>query len=257
MLFGKLEEHEKELIFLENHEKKLKKQKDKNKEKEVDKKSIAIKASSSESSTKEQSDSEDSNDEYSDDEEMGLFVRRYNNLINFRRKSSSSNQDESDTEKSKGSCYNCGKIDHYKPDCLRLKRKKVKGHQKKSRKSRRAYITWESDSESSNAESSSKSDEMENACFMANHKKKNVRNSESKYDDKMSYFELQIVFENLHGEAKNAIKKLTSNKIIIFKDHIRQGIRNKSILKKTLNIPYRRYKFVEKDSNRKVTFIIT
>lgn len=71
-LFGKLEEHEQELISLEKHEKKLKK--DKNKEKEVDKKSISLKASSSNCSTKEQSDSEVSNDECSDDEEMGLFV---------------------------------------------------------------------------------------------------------------------------------------------------------------------------------------
>lgn len=73
--------HEQELICLEKHEKKLKKEKEKNKEKEVDKKSISLKASSSKSSTKKKSDNEYSNDEYCEDEEIGLFVRRYNKYI--------------------------------------------------------------------------------------------------------------------------------------------------------------------------------
>lgn len=49
-LFGKFEEHEQELIFVEKYEKKVKKEK--NKEKEVDKKSIALVTSSSNYSIK-------------------------------------------------------------------------------------------------------------------------------------------------------------------------------------------------------------
>ena len=49
-LFGKLEKHEKELIFLEKNEKNIKKEK--NKEKEVDNKSIDLVASNSNSYTK-------------------------------------------------------------------------------------------------------------------------------------------------------------------------------------------------------------
>lgn len=49
-MFGKFEEHEQELIFVEKYEKKVKKEK--NKEKEVDKKSIALVTSSSNYSIK-------------------------------------------------------------------------------------------------------------------------------------------------------------------------------------------------------------
>lgn len=100
-LFGKLEEHEQELICLEKHEKKIKKEN--NKKKEVDKKSIVLITFSSKSFTKEQDDSETSDKENLDDEEMRLFAKWYhkyimrnevkhsnNNLINFRRKTNSS-----------------------------------------------------------------------------------------------------------------------------------------------------------------------
>lgn len=78
-LFGKLEEHDQELIFLENHDKNIKKEK--NKEKEVNKKSIALIAYSSKSSTKQQDDSGTSDNENSDDIEMEFFVKRYHKYI--------------------------------------------------------------------------------------------------------------------------------------------------------------------------------
>lgn len=63
---------------------------------------------------------------------------------------------------------------------------------------------------------SNEREEITNICFVANHKKKkNVSNSESESDDKMSYFELQVSLENPHGETKDAFKRLTSNKRII------------------------------------------
>lgn len=81
-----------------------------------------------------------------------------------------------------------------------------------SSKIRRAYIVQDSDSESSKAGKSSETDEMENICHIANHKKKNV--SYFKYEpiDQMASFDLQIAFENLHGEAKEAFTRMASNK---------------------------------------------
>ncbi|XP_050895540.1 uncharacterized protein LOC127102179 [Lathyrus oleraceus] len=187
-LFGKLEEHEQELICLEKHEKKIKKEKNK----EVENKSTALVASSSKSSTKEHDESRTSYNEKSDNEIMRFFVKRYhkyikrngvkhsdNNLINFRR------QD------------------------------KINGQYKKSSKLRRACVAWESDSESSSEGSSSESDEAANFCLMAHHhKKKNVSHYKYEPIDDMSYSELQPVFENLYGEAVDAFKRLSPNKRI-------------------------------------------
>src|SRR4051812_21232477 len=116
-LFGKLEEHEQDLMNLNKHEKKEKKEKSK----DTEKKSIALKASSSKSFTKDTCDSESSDEEESQDEDMGLFVRRYNkylrkneikhsdnNLVDYRRQSKSNKQDEYKKTKPIGSCYNCG-----------------------------------------------------------------------------------------------------------------------------------------------------
>lgn len=93
---------------------------------------------------------------------MGLFFKRYHkyikrngvkhsdkNLINYRRQSNSTKQDENKKEKSKVLCYNYGKVGHYKPYYPFLKKDKGKSQHKKPSKPRRAHITWESDSESS------------------------------------------------------------------------------------------------------------
>ena len=60
-----------------------------------------------------------------------------------------------------------------------MKKDKGKAPQKKFNRQRRAYIAWESESDSSNDDSSSDSDETANLCLMAHtknqsyHKKKN------------------------------------------------------------------------------------
>lgn len=61
-------------------------------------------------------------------------------------------------KKYKDSCYHCGNIGHYKSDCPLIKKDKGKSQHKKSSKSRRAYIAWESDNESSSEDSPSDSD---------------------------------------------------------------------------------------------------
>lgn len=157
---------------------------------------------------------------------MGLFVKRYhkyikkngvkhsdNNLINFIRQANSSNKDDNNKGKSKSSCFNYVKVKHYKSDCPQLKKDKDKGQYRKSSKPRRACIAWESDSESSSEGSSSESDGKANFCLMAHHhKKKNLSYSKYEPNDEMSYYELQISFENLYGEVVDVFKRLTSNK---------------------------------------------
>ncbi|XP_050888687.1 uncharacterized protein LOC127093827 [Lathyrus oleraceus] len=172
-LFGKLKEHKQELTCFEKHEKKIKKEKNK------------------------------------ENERNGL-KHSNKNLINYRRQANSLKQDENKKEKSKGLGFNCGKFDHYKPDCPLLKKDTGNGQYKKSTKPKRAYITWESDNESS-----SESDEAEIFCLMAHHhKKKNVSHYKYEPIDEMSYSELQIAFENLYDEVVDAFKSLASNKRI-------------------------------------------
>lgn len=85
---------------------------------------------------------------------MRIFVRRYynyikkngikhsnKNLINYRRHSNTSMEYENKKENSKGSCYNCGRVGHYRLDCPLLMKDKGKDQQNKSSKFRRAYIT--------------------------------------------------------------------------------------------------------------------
>jgi hypothetical protein len=96
---------------------------------------------------------------------MGVFVKRYHryirkngvkhsdkNLIKIRRISNSSKEDENKKGKLISSCYNYGKAGHYRSEHPMIKKDKEKGHHKKSSKSRRVYVTWESESDSSSNE---------------------------------------------------------------------------------------------------------
>ena len=152
-------------------------------------KSKTLKAYSSKSSKEEQNKNNDSSDdEILDGEEMGLFVRKYNryiqkngvkhsdnNLMKFRRKSSPIKEENNKKDKGNVIFYECGKPGHYKPNCPSLAKNKGKGQRNKSRQ---AYVTWESKSESSSNESANESDEEENYCFMANHRQGNKKGDE-------------------------------------------------------------------------------
>ncbi|XP_050889217.1 pre-mRNA-splicing factor CWC15-like [Lathyrus oleraceus] len=87
-LFGKLEEHEQELTFLEKHEKEYEKnmEKEKGKDKEEVKNSIALKtysfkSSENEPSECEEKDDKNSDDDDDDDDDVGLFVKRCQRYI--------------------------------------------------------------------------------------------------------------------------------------------------------------------------------
>lgn len=154
-------------------------------------------------STKEHDESGSCDNEKLYDEKMVLFVKQYHNyikrnrvkhsdknLIKFRRRVDSLIHDENKKGKSKSSCFNCGKPEHYKSDCPQLNKDKGKGRYKKSRKTRRAYIAWESDSEISSEDSSSESDEKANLSLTAHHnKKKKVNNSKYEPIDEISHYE--------------------------------------------------------------------
>lgn len=144
---------------------------------------------------------------------MRLFIRKYNrylrkneiqhsdnNLIDYRCQAKPNKQYESKRSNSIGSCYNYGKLDHYKSDCPLLKKNNANDKfQKKPTKARRAYIAWESDSESSIKRDSSDEEETVNLCLMAHHKKKkNVSHSIYDFVDEKSYLELQKAFDTLH-----------------------------------------------------------
>ena len=134
-IFGKLKEHENDIIRLKSSEEDLKKK---------DKKSIALNANSSMAISSEQDESE-SNDDSLNEEEMGLFVRRCNhyikknglkhndkNLVNFRKASLKSK--ESDKEEKVVIGFGFGKIGHFKSECPKLTKGKGRSNSSRSPK---------------------------------------------------------------------------------------------------------------------------
>ena len=105
-----------------------------------------------------------------------------------------------------------------------MKKDNVKVPPNKLNKQRRAYIAWESETNSSNNDSSSDSDEISNLCLMEHtknqsyHKKNNhdkkVRKAYYNNFSPISFSELKIAFEKLLNEVVDAFKRLSSDKII-------------------------------------------
>jgi len=117
-LFGKLQEHEMELMRLNQHEENGKK-----------KKGIALKASSS---IQEESDKEDLN-EIKEDDDFSLFVKRFNKFLRNKRNKRRSNFNP----KKKGEdsslvlkCYECNQPGHLRFECPVFKRRMEKSDKK-------------------------------------------------------------------------------------------------------------------------------
>jgi len=132
-MFGKLQEHEMELMRLNQHEKNDKK-----------KKGIALKASSS---TQEGSDKEDSI-EIDVDDDLSLFIKRFNKFLRVRGNQRRSNfkskkmaKDSSFTPR----CYECNQLGHLRVDCPMFKKRIEKSEKKvfSEKKAKKAYITWD------------------------------------------------------------------------------------------------------------------
>ena len=195
-LFGKLQEHEMELLRLHQNEENDKK-----------KKGIALKASSS---IQEESDQDNDPD---DDDDLSLFVKRFNKFLKVRgnqRRPNFKSKRRTENSSSTLKCFECNQPGHLRVDCPIFKKKMEKSEKKNhsEKKLKKAYITWdENDLESSD---DSENEEI-NLCLMA----KSYESDEevtSSNNLSISFDELQDAFADLHKESIKLAKLVSSSK---------------------------------------------
>ena len=195
-LFGKLQEHEMELLRLHQNEENDKK-----------KKGIALKASSS---IQEESDQDNDPD---DDDDLSLFVKRFNKFLKVRgnqRRPNFKSKRRTENSSSTLKCFECNQPGHLRVDCPIFKKKMEKSEKKNhsEKKLKKAYITWdENDLESSE---DSENEEI-NLCLMA----KSYESDEevtSSNNLSISFDELQDAFADLHKESIKLAKLVSSSK---------------------------------------------
>ena len=195
-LFGKLQEHEMELMRLNQHEENDKK-----------KKGIALKASSS---IQEESDQDNDPD---DDDDLSLFVKRFNKFLKVRgnqRRPNFKSKRRTENSSSTLKCFECNQPGHLRVDCPIFKKKMEKSEKKNhsEKKLKKAYITWdENDMESSE---DSENEEI-NLCLKA----KSYESDEevtSSNNLSISFDELQDAFADLHKESIKLAKLVSSSK---------------------------------------------
>lgn len=85
------------------------------------------------------------------------YLKKYQSKS--RKIFNSSKESENKKDNSRSSCYNYGKTGHHKPEYPMKKKNNEKGHHKRSSKSRREYVAWESERDSSSDEISTSSEE--------------------------------------------------------------------------------------------------
>ena len=128
-LFGKLQEHEMELLRLHQNEENDKK-----------KKGIALKASSS---IQEESDQDNDAD---DDDDLSFFVKRFNKFLKVRgnqRRPNFKSKRRTENSSSTLKCFECNQPGHLRVDCPIFKKKMEKSEKKNhsEKKLKKAYIT--------------------------------------------------------------------------------------------------------------------
>ncbi|KAL5141340.1 hypothetical protein HKD37_09G024709 [Glycine soja] len=184
-LFGKLHEHEMELMRLYQHEENDKK-----------KKGIALKASSS--SIQEESDEEDLN-EIEEDDDFKFFVKRFNKFMRNKRNQRKSNinpKKKGEDSSLAPKCYECDQPGHLRFNCPNGKIQQEKF--KKRKKENKAYITWENNDIDSLSDSEN---EIINLGLMAKDHESGEEVMSSNYDLSISFDELQDAFNDLHIES--------------------------------------------------------
>lgn len=195
-LFGKLQEHEMELLRLHQNEENDKKRK-----------GIALKASSS---IQEESDQDNDAD---DDDDLSFFVKRFNKFLKVRgnqRRPNFKSKRRTKNSSSTLKCFECNQPGHLRVDCPIFKKKMEKSEKKNhsEKKLKKAYITWdENDLESSD---DSENEEI-NLCLMA----KSYESDEevtSSNNLSISFDELQDAFADLHKESIKLAKLVSSSK---------------------------------------------
>jgi len=216
-LFSKLKEHEHEINRFKSSEEDSKKK---------ERKSIALNTTSSISTSSAQSN--DESDDDINEEEMSMFVRRYNHyikrnglkhndkiLVNFRRASRKGKESESDEKEV--SCYGCGKIGHYNNECPELAKERGRSGSNRNSRGRKTYIARKEDEVTSNT-SDTENKEEDDICFMGQMKKAKNKvifsdsDSDSYFEFKPTYKDLQDSIEEMHAESLNAFENLISQK---------------------------------------------
>ena len=129
-LFGKLQEHEMELMRLHQHE-----------ENDIKRKGIALRASSS--FIQEESDKEDLTEIEEDDDDFRFFVKRFNKFLRNKRNKRESNINTKRKEEDSSlalTCYESNQPGHMRFDCLFFKRRMEKSDKRnlKEKKEKKA-----------------------------------------------------------------------------------------------------------------------
>jgi len=120
------------------------------------------------------------------------------------------------------SFYGCGKVGHYKNECLELAKDKWSSGSNRDSRGRKAYIAWEEDEVTSNT-SDTKNEEEDDLFFMGHMKKaKNEvifsdSDSDSYSDFKPTYKYLQDSIKEMHAKSLNVFDKLIAQKKTILK----------------------------------------
>jgi len=215
-LFGKLIEHEHEILKLKAIEEDINKRENN---------SIVLKDSSSVASSSFQEESNSYEDSLNE-EEMRLFIRRHNHYIeinglkhsdkkwiNFRK--ASFKVKESKKYEKVVYCYGYRKIGHYKSECPKLAKVKGKSNSSWRLRWRGAYISWEDD-DMTFILTEFENDEVAHLCFMGHMKKQNeVIYSDS--ESNPSFEELQQDLVDMYGDAMKDFEKLIFQKKDILK----------------------------------------
>ncbi|KAL5169570.1 hypothetical protein HKD37_11G031438 [Glycine soja] len=199
-LFGKLQEHEIELMRLHQHEENDKKNK-----------GIALRALSS--SIQEESDKEDLN-EIEEDDDFRFFMKRFNKFMRNKGNQRISNinpKEKGENSSLARKCYECDQLGHLRFDCpvFKIRMEKSDMRNLKEKKEKKAYITWEDNDMDSSSDSEN---EIINLGLMAKDYESEEEVMSSNYDLSISFDELHDAFNDLHKESVKLAKLVSYSK---------------------------------------------